>query len=486
MKAYILRRFRSLVLALICMTTSAAAYSAPMPTSFSDIVSPLMPAVVNISTVQKVSVSAPGGPFPPGSPFENFNRFFEHFGMPPGLDFDDTPQDRKAVSLGSGFIIDPTGYIVTNYHVIENADEITVNLSHNGAPDKQYTAKVVGSDQKTDLALLKITADTTLPFVEFGDSNKVKVGDWVIAIGNPFNLGGTVTVGIVSALARNINNGGIVDFIQTDAAINQGNSGGPMFNIEGKVIGVNTAILSVAAGGNIGIGFATPSDIAKDVISQLREHGSIERGLLGVRMQPVTKEFAQSLGIEEGKGVIVHMVEENSAASKAGILAGDVILSYNGSPIDQKNNLSRMVANTKPGTKVKVEVLREGKKKVIEVTIGTYKEDSLASVTESGDNLILGMKLSPLTKEQKSSLHLKNNISGLMVDEIATRSSSYRRGLRRGDAILSANQQPLENVKTLKEVIEQAKYKRRDSILLLIYRSGGTLLVTVPIDSGNK
>ena len=349
--------------ALVLVAWSFAAQAGTAPNSFADLAERLLPTVVNIATTQTVESNR-------GEEFEEFfKEFFERRGGQP------PPQEkRRASALGSGFIIDASGYIVTNHHVIADADEITVRLHD----DTLLEAELVGSDEKTDLALLKVKSDEPLPATSWGVSEKTRIGDWVVAIGNPFGLGGTVTAGIVSARQRDINSGPYDDFIQTDAAINRGNSGGPMFNLDGDVIGVNTAIFS-PSGGSIGIGFAIPSDIAKNIVAQLREHGEVRRGWLGVRIQTVTEELAEGLRLDGAYGALVASVTEGGPAEKAGIAGGDVILQFNGRTVPDMRKLPRMVAETPIGREVDVVVWRKGAEIVVKVVLGELDDEQLAA-----------------------------------------------------------------------------------------------------------
>ena len=356
----------SLFLVFIVFSTTVGARSAPE--SFANLAEKLLPAVVNISTTAVVKQSAGKRPelpqFPPGSPFEDFFREF--------FDRNNPKQQRKSTSLGSGFIIDGKGIVITNNHVIQGADEISVVLQNN----ETLKAEVVGRDIKTDIAVLRVKPKKDLPFVKLGKSDKIRVGDWVVAIGNPFGLGGTVTAGIVSARGRNINSGPYDDFIQTDASINRGNSGGPLFNMAGEVIGINTAIFS-PSGGSIGIGFSIPSSIANSVISQLIKYGKTKRGWLGVRIQSVTDEIAESLGLEKATGALIASVTENSPAAKGGIKAGDVVLRFNSKIVKSMRSLPKIVAETEINKRVDVEVWRGRKKIVTQVSVGELDEEQV-------------------------------------------------------------------------------------------------------------
>lgn len=468
----------------------------PLPDSFAPLVERLAPAVVNISTTQMVESKGGFGNFsfevPPGSPLEGLPDLFEHyFNAPPGGNGEGSK--RKAVSLGSGFIIDPSGIIVTNNHVIEEADEISIVFNQDVKTEgKNVPAKVIGRDTKTDLALLKVEVDQPLPALKFGNSDKVKVGDWVLAIGNPFGLGGSVSAGIISARARDINAGPFDDFLQTDAAINRGNSGGPLFNVRGEVIGVNTAIFS-PSGGNVGIGFALPSTLAKPVIAQLKEHGRTFRGWLGVKIQTLSEEIAESVGLEQAEGALVVEVTDGSPAQDAGIKVGDVILYFNKKKVETMRKLPRMVADTKAGSDVPVSVWRDGKMKLLNVKIGELPEgdDEVTKEDESeGEEkgkkdegeIILGMTLSPLDRTLRNRYGIDKEVNGLVVLRVDRSSPAFEKGLRRRDVIVSVNQQPVESIKAFKEQVEKAKKQKRKSVLLLIDHNGSTQFVALPLE----
>lgn len=476
------------VLSLFCISNLSA--EAHTPQGFADIVEPLMPAVVNISTSQKVRrFNRHHNPFGDGSPFEDFNQFFERFMGPRGM-FDEGENQKKLASLGSGFIIDPEGYIVTNYHVIAEADEITIKLSNN----KELTAKVKGFDKQTDIALLKVDYKKPLPFVKFGNSEESRVGDWIIAIGNPFALGITVTSGIISANGRDILSESLVDnFIQTDAAINTGNSGGPMFNMKGEVIGINTAILSTPnSGGNIGIGFATPSSIVGPIIEQLKTGGKVRRALLGIILQPVTDDIAESIGASSNDGAIVVDVAKNSAAARAGIEVGDVILDFNGHDIKTVKTLARVVGSSPIGQKLPIEILRHGKKTTLYVVFKdndgadrngvktTLKNLTDSMITQSTKE-IMGGYLSKLNSELRDKYNIKKSIDGVMLLKFKRDSVWHLRGLKVGDVLMSANQQEVKSPEDLEKVIKNARKSNKKTVLLLVYRNGIQLFVPLPV-----
>ena len=488
-----MKLFRALV------ATGIAAYigvtmpaHAAAPESFAPIVEPLMPAVVNISTTQKIhqqaQMMAPMFDFDglPDTPQNRqFKQMFRQFAIP-GAPSGPLP-DKEVTSLGSGFVIDASGYVVTNNHVVGEAEEIRVIFQDN----THYAATLVGRDPKTDLALLKIKAEKPLPAVNFGDSDAMHVGDWVIAVGNPFGLGGSVSAGIVSARGRNINAGPFDDFIQTDAAINRGNSGGPLFNAKGEVIGVNSAIYS-PNGGSIGIGFAIPSAMAKSVVDQLKKDGTIHRGWLGVKIQQVSEEIANSLGMKKPRGALVLEVGKDSPAVGSGLAAGDVIIKFDGKEIDEMRKLPRYVAETKAGKKVDLVVLRKGKEVTISTKIGDLPEDEENGAAgkpgkkgdkpvADGKDLVLGMQLVPITPPLRQQLQLKPSLKGLIVDALDAAGEGAKRGLQPGDVILEANQQPVESIDGLRSAIKDAKKSGRDFVLLRIVRGDAMAFATVSV-----
>lgn len=453
----------SLVLSLVLLETEATAQQAAS-SSFAKVAEKTMPAVVNISTSQKAperQARRPRG-FPPGqSPFgENdpFEEFFRRF-MPP----DRPPPEQQ--SLGSGFIISEDGYIVTNNHVIGDPEEITVRLSDH----EEYKAKKIGSDEKTDLALIKIEPKKPLPVVSFGQSGSLEIGEWVMAIGNPFGLEQTVTVGIVSAKGRVIGAGPYDDFIQTDASINPGNSGGPLLNLRGEVVGVNSAIFS-RTGGNIGIGFAIPVDLAKSIVDQLREKGSVTRGWLGVMVQSVTPELAKSFDLAEPKGALVAEVTPDSPAQKAGLERGDIITRFKDTKIDDSRDLPSLVAQTPVGESAKVSVLRGGKEQTFTVTLGELDDEQIAQATSGeASEKNWGMTVSDLTSEMARELQLEADQKGIVVTEVEPGSPAERAGIRRGDIIEEVNRKAVGSIQEFTKIVSEMKEK--DSLLLLVRRN---------------
>jgi serine protease Do len=454
------------------------------PESVADIAEGLQDAVVNISTTQTLKGSSENTPNeggPKGSPFEEFfNDFFDDQGG--------EALSRKVSSLGSGFVIDPAGLIVTNNHVIEGADEILINFT-DGTSLK--VTKILGHDPKTDLALLEVEPKKPLKAVAFGDSAKMRVGDWVMAIGNPFGLGGTVTVGVISATRRDINSGPYDDFLQTDAAINRGNSGGPLFNMDGQVIGVNTAIIS-PSGGSIGIGFAVPSNSAVQVVDQLKQYGETRRGWLGVHVQNITDEMATSLGLDEPKGALVAQVTPGSPAAAAGIQPSDVIVKFDGQPIDNMRNLPRAVASTAIGKNVAVELLRKGEKLELSVVVARLPEDEESqdaskSDDESAPELaperenLLGLTLAPLTDELRDRYGIGKSVEGVVVVEVRPDSPAAQKKVKPGDVIVEVTQEKVRQPQDVKTRLAAVRKAGRRSVLLLLSDGKGELrFVAVP------
>ncbi|NBC36588.1 Do family serine endopeptidase [Novosphingobium sp. FSY-8] len=484
------------------------------PASFADLTHQLQPAVVNISTRQRVRVAggAQGGANPfAGTPLEGI------FGDKDGSDDDfggrgnggdprggnsfggqrGGGQTREAQSLGSGFIVSADGFVVTNAHVITPEGQgVVETISVTMADGTEYPARLIGKDTTSDLAVLKIDAGKALPFVKFGDSNAARVGDWVIAIGNPFGLGGTVTAGIISAVYRNIGSGSPYDrYLQTDAAINQGNSGGPMFDMRGQVIGINRAIFS-PTGGSVGIGFAIPAEIAAPIVDKLMRGQSIERGYLGVRIQPLSDELAESMGLPHNKGEIVQMVEPGKAGALGGIKAGDVVVKVSGKDVTREQTLSFLVASTAPGTRIPIEVIRDGKRVMLEVTVGRRPSDEeLAGVlggrrgageqgggpggaqqgAQTRSNVIeqaLGLRLRPLTPAIARELNMQPGTQGLVVADVDASSDAGAKGLQSGDVLLAAGGRPVGSLAELEGVIRAAKAAGRSAISLQVLRPG--------------
>ncbi|MTI45386.1 serine protease Do [Roseibium hamelinense] len=455
------------------------------PASVADLAENLADAVVNISTAQTVEGrrSVPMPQVPDGSPFQ---EFFEEFFNRQNRD-DDRP--RRVQSLGSGFVIDgEEGIIITNNHVIEGADEITANFNDG----TKLKAELIGTDEKTDIAVLKVEPESPLKAVNFGDSDVLRVGDWVMAIGNPFGLGGTVTVGIVSSLNRDINSGPYDNFIQTDASINRGNSGGPLFDMQGNVVGINTAIIS-PSGGSIGIGFAIPATTATRVIAQLREFGETRRGWLGVRIQEVTDEIAESLDMNEAMGALVAGVTAGGPAEEAEIEPGDVILEFDGREVESMRELPRMVAETAIGKAVTVVVLRKGERVTLDVTLGRLEEASVDG--EASEDIVeddaetpaqremLGMILSELDEAGREEFGIDGDVTGVLVREVAPGSSAEEKRIQAGDVIKEVAQEPVSTPAEVGEQVEKLKEDgRRTALLLLANESGELRFVPVRIE----
>jgi serine protease Do len=475
------------------------AIARPAPDSFADLAAKLLPAVVNVASSTTVTARN-GGPgpdfpmFPPGSPFEQFFKDFLNRNHPggqgaPGGHSDTPTPERRMQSLGSGFIIDPSGIIVTNNHVIDGADEVTVTLQDNTS----LKATVIGRDDRMDIAVLQVKSDKPLPAVAFGDSDASRVGDWVLAIGNPFGLGGSVTAGIVSARGRDIRQGPYDDFIQTDAAINKGNSGGPLFNMDGEVIGINTAIYS-PSGGSIGIGFSIPANLAKNVVAQLREYGHPRRGWLGVRIQPVTQDIAESLGLHETTGSLVAGVVQGGPAEAAKIRNGDIILKFNGQDVKENHALPLIVAETAIGTEVPVVLMRDGKQITVTAKVGELPDDQqIASAdskaTKPADTTTptaiagLGLSLAPITPDAKDKYQLGANQKGVVVTDVTPDGAAASRGLKPGDVIVEVQQEPVNTPADVQSRIDNVRKQDRKSVLMLIQRQDNLQWVPVPLGS---
>ena len=451
------------------------------PQSFADLSARLQPAVVNISTKQRIPVRTQSDPF---------EEFFRRFGGPDGPQGAPqggvTPRTRESGSLGSGFIISPDGYVVTNNHLITGAtgtgtvDTVTVTLTNR----KEYTARIVGRDATSDLALLKIEA-SNLPYVNFGDSTRSRVGDWVIAIGNPYGLGGTVTAGIISALHRGITGVGAYDrYIQTDASINMGNSGGPMFDLAGNVIGINSALIS-PTGASVGIGLAIPAELAKPVIDSLRRGQRPQRGYLGISLQPLDENIAPTLGLPKDSGEIVRWVQPGEAAARAGIQAGDVVVRVNGQPVTPDQTASYLIANTQVGARIPIEIIRDGRPLRISATVGQRPTDeqlaALSGDSEGSDTVIgggatvtprqvLGLSLQPLTPELARAARLPASARGVIISAVDPSSDAAEERLQAGDLIMSVNRQPVTSPVQVTAGVEAARRAGRTSVLLLVKR----------------
>ena len=514
-----LRTFRAFALASVFMLPAALppfispAVARGAPDSFADLAGTLLPAVVNISSSQNVQARADrGGPeiptFPPGSPFEQFFKDFLDRNHPPGgpNGGQGGPQRRgprsegpqpgpdggpgggggRSVSLGSGFIIDPAGYIVTNNHVIDGADEISVTLQDNTT----LKATLVGKDDRVDLALLKVESDKPLKAVPFGDSDAERVGDWVLAIGNPFGLGGSVTAGIVSARGRDIRQGPYDDFIQTDAAINRGNSGGPLFNMAGEVIGINTAIYS-PSGGSVGIGFSVPANLAKSVVAQLKEFGHARRGWLGVRIQQVTPDIAESIGLKDTAGAMVAGVNEGGPADAAKIRNGDVILKFNGQDVKEMKSLPRIVAETVIGKDVPVLLWRDGKQVTVQASVGELPDEvqqvaatstpSRPTPNPTSEISGLGARLAPITDDLRDKFKLSQDQKGVVVTDVAPDGNAAGRGLKPGDVIVEVQQEPVSSPSDVQERMDRYRKQSRKTVLMLIQSGDGLRWVPVPL-----
>lgn len=463
---------------LLWLTTTSV-FAAQLP-DFTDLAEESGKAVVNISTVKLVKPQqrnmhpffrqGPQGEDPFRDFFDQFERFFGERGQ-------GAPREQR--SLGSGFIISQDGYIVTNNHVIEGADAIKVNLQTEKNGEKSYDATLIGMDKETDLALLKISTDKNLPFLSFGDSEALKVGQWVMAIGNPFGLDHTVTAGIVSAKGRTIGAGPYDNFIQTDASINPGNSGGPLIDLNGHVVGINTAIIASGQG----IGFAIPSRLASQVIDQLKEHKSVRRGWLGVSIQDVDENAAKALGLEHSQGALISGVTPGDPAEKAGMKAGDVILAVDGVSIESAGDLTRKIGDLLPGVKITVSVWRNGTTKKIDITLGERNADKLAQSSgqahPDGGEDVLGLSVRPVTKDEAKALAL-DEAKGLLVVDVVSGSPAAQNGLVAGDVILEANGQKIETIAALKSVVD-GDGSKKGVIMLLIKRQGQNMFRTIPI-----
>lgn len=480
------RLITALLFLVVVSITSAKAET--FPGSFANLAEKLLPAVVNISTTQVIKGrSGPTLPqLPPGSPFEEFFKEFMERNQQQG----EQRRRRNATSLGSGFVVDigknGDAFVITNNHVIEGADEITVILQDNS----RLKAELVGRDVKTDIAVLKVKSKEKMVAVSFGNSDDARVGDWVMAIGNPFGLGGTVTAGIISARGRDIQSGPYDNFIQTDASINRGNSGGPLFDMDGKVIGINSAIYS-PSGGSVGIGFAIPSSGAQPIIMQLIKFGVVKRGWLGVHIQSVTEEIAETLGLKKAQGALVASLIDNGPAKKSGIKTGDIILEFDGKPVPTMRKLPRIVAETEVDKPVKVLVWRDGKKVTVDVTIGVLDETQTASTVskdakkqpETGDEKVttLGMTLSAATSSLRERFKLNADSSGVVVTDVADDGVAFEKGIRPGDLIVEVSQQEVKTPGQVVTIVDTARKSGGKRVLLLIEGQSGLRFVALSI-----
>ncbi|MDY0884280.1 DegQ family serine endoprotease [Dongia soli] len=471
--------FFAVAVAALLSSGAGIAQARSAPESFADLAEKSLPSVVNIATTQTISAD---------SQMQDLDEMFREF-----LDRRQgaKPRPRKATSLGSGFIIDPNGYIVTNNHVIENADEIMV-VMHD---DTELKAKLIGRDPKTDLALLKVDVKKPLPAVKWGDSTALRIGDWVLAIGNPFGLGGSVTAGIVSAHQRDINAGPYDDFIQTDASINRGNSGGPMFNMEGEVVGINSAIFS-PSGGSVGIGFAIPSNLAKSVIDQIRQFGHPRRGWLGVRIQSISEDLAEGLKLPSVKGALVAGITPSGPADKAGIKQGDVVLRFDGKDVTQMRGLPRMVAETPVNKKVDVVVWRKGQEMTLSVTLGELDENAEeAAVSENDEDsqqqekpdqssskiTALGLELAAIGDKQRQDFDLGEDVTGVVIVDVDPDGPAAEKDLRPGDVIVEVDQKAVETPKEVAARIKTAQDNGYRVVTLLVDRQGESQWIAVKI-----
>ncbi len=458
---------------LIQKTYAASTKSQPLGSNiFVEIAKRQNPAVVNISTKTKRRSRPPRAPRNPRSPGgqDPFQDFYDKF-------FGD--RDRKPRSgMGSGFFIDKEGYILTNNHVIDGADEIIVLIRDGNNGEKEYDAKLVGADSKTDIALIKLVlkdgSKKSFPTLSLGNSDNLEVGEWVVAIGNPFGLSHTVTVGVVSAKERNIGSGPYDEFIQTDASINPGNSGGPLMNIKGEVIGINTAIISGNTGGNVGIGFAIPINVAKGILKDLKEKGTVTRGWLGVMIQKITPDLAESFNLDRTEGALVGDVIPNSPAERAGIKRGDVIVRFDRHEVKTMESLPKIVGSTTPGKAVKVEVIREGKKKVLDVTIAILKDEEIKVAALDP----LGIQVQDITPDIAKSLNL-DDVEGVLVSDVTPGEAGGESGLKRGDIISEVNRNRVKNTSDYNRIA--GKLKRGDTALMLVKRGGTTIYIAVKL-----
>jgi serine protease Do len=477
-----LRIFKAFLVVALAFA-AAPALARPAPDSFADLADKLLPTVVNISTSQTLKAANPKialPDLPPGSPLEDlFKDFLQNNRALP----------RHVTSLGSGFIIDPSGYVITNNHVIADADQITVTLNDGTA----LPAKLVGRDEKTDLALLKVKPAKPLPATRLGDSDRARVGDWVIAIGNPFGLGSTVTAGIVSARNRDINAGPYDDFIQTDAPINRGNSGGPLFDMDGNVVGVNSAIFS-PTGGSVGIGFSIPSNLVKDIVGQLKQYGAARRGWVGVSIQQITPEIAQGLGLPSSAGALISGIDANGPAAKAGLKNGDVVLAFDNKPILDNRALPRIVADTPAGKTVNVQVLRGGKKQNVKLTVAKL-QDQAARKSKARQApppqpkpkskiAQLGLSLAALDQDTRGQFKIPGDVQGVLVTDVDPDSAAADKNLRPGDIIVEVQNQAVRTPDEIAKKVEADAKSGRKLEMFLVNRGGQMTFVALPLTGG--
>jgi serine protease Do len=460
-------------LAALVLFSAVQASARPAPNGFADLAERLSPAVVNISTSQ---VLAPRDMEIPGLPEDSpLKDFFDEF-----LEQQRRGGPQRVQSLGSGFVIDPSGVVVTNNHVIEGADRIEVTFTDGTT----LPAVIAGTDPKTDLAVLRVESDKPLPHVDLGDSGSLRVGDWVIAIGNPFGLGGTVTAGIVSALNRDIHAGNYDDFIQTDAAINRGNSGGPLFNLDGQVVGVNSAIIS-PSGASVGIGFAVPSSTVKPIVAQILEYGETRRGWIGVRIQTVTPEIAESLGLGSSRGAMIAGLTDDGPAAQAGLEPGDVVLAFDGRNIATMRDLPRVVAEAKIGSTVDVQIFRDGETLTRKITVAQLQEESAAEAApaeekpELAETVVLGVGLASLNDDLRRRFNVAEGLSGVIVIEVDPLSAAAERGVQPGDVIVQVAQRAVASPEDVKRIVESEEKAGRKSVLLRLVAGGETRFVAL-------
>lgn len=477
----------ALVITAMTVISLQPAAARVTPDSFAELVKKLGPAVVNVATVQTVQQrgNRRAPQIPEGMPFEEFWEQFRDR-------FEEEQEPRQARSLGSGFIIDKSGIVITNNHVVEEADEISVSL----ADGTEYTATLLGRDALSDIAVLKIENENgdDFPFVKWGDDERSEIGDWVVAIGNPFGLSSTVTAGIISARNRDISGArGDVNFIQTDASINRGNSGGPLFNLDGEVVGVNTAIFS-PSGGNVGIGFAIPSNHAKNVAEQLQESGRVRRGWLGVGIQPLTEEIAETLGLDITEGAMITRVEPDSPADSADLEEGDIIVNWDSKPVKDSNSLSRLVKKTPIDKPVNVEIIRRGEKQTVSVLTGELTDELAGITTQDEDDedsdrprnrsdreLVEGMELAPLNDSLRQRYEIGAEVEGVAVLRVSRRTEAYRSGVRAGAVIVRVNQQRVDNPAEIVDLFEEAVSDGKDRVLILINYRGNTVHIPLKL-----